>query len=229
MRHVTILLLLLLSASSYAQVLQGVVTDGISHKPLSAVTVIDVNTQQSVYTDDKGYYSISASAGDIIAFSFIGYKSVEKRKLQSAIPVTMNVSLQRMEYQLQEFLLRPGHLTKYQLDSLERAVTYRVPLQRRPPSPFMSPVSALAEKFSKRAKRTYQFQKDFAAGEMEKFIDTRYTPELVMELTKLAGDSIGHFMYAYPMEYEYARTATDLEIKAWIRNNYREWMKKQQD
>jgi hypothetical protein len=35
-------------------------------------------------------------------------------------------------------------------------------------------------------------------------------------------------MYAYPMAYDFARTATDLELKMWIRDNYREWLKTQQ-
>ena len=225
LRYFTILLLLL-SSSLHAQTLQGTVTDATLHKALSAVTVVNVSTQQSVYTDDRGHYSILANQGDRIAFSYIGYKTAERVKPPSVLVATLNIALERTEYQLDEFQLHPGHLTKYQLDSLERAVIYKVPLQRRPPSPFMSPASALAEKFSKRAKRTYQFQKNFAAGETEKFIDTRYTPELVTELTKLAGDSIGYFMYAFPMAYDFARTATDLEIKMWIRDNYRQWMRK---
>ena len=215
----------MLSFASRAQTIQGIVTDGASHKPLFPVTVVNVISQQSVYTDEKGFYSIIANPGDVIAFSFIGYKTIEKPKPPSIIVATMNITLERMEYQLQEFQFRPGHLTKYQADSLERAITYKVPLQRRPPSPFNSPVSAIAEKFSQKAKRTYAFQKNFAAGEIEKFIDTHYTPELVTELTKLTGDSIGHFMYAYPMAYDFARNATDLEVKMWIRSNYKEWMK----
>src|SRR6202008_1239377 len=109
----------------------------------------------------------------------------------------------------------------------ERAAIYKVPLQRTHPSAFASPVGALAELFSKTAKRTYAFQKNFAEGEIEKFIDTRYTPALVTKMTVLTGDSIGHFMYAYPMAYDFARTATDLEVKMWVRSNFREWQKKQ--
>ena len=223
MRYFTCLLLLL-SFSCGAQTLQGVVTDAASHKPLYPVTVVNIITQQSVYTDVNGFYSIAANQGDVIAFSYLGYKAVQRAKPLSVIIATQNITMERMNYELQEFKLRPGHLTKYQLDSFERAVTYKVPLQRRPPSPLVSPVSALAEKFSKRAKRTYQFQKNFAAGEIEKFVETRYSPELVTELTGLTGDSIGHFMYAYPMAYDFARTATDLEVKMWIRTNYREWI-----
>jgi hypothetical protein len=32
-------------------------------------------------------------------------------------------------------------------------------------------------------------------------------------------------MNAYPMDYDYARAATDLELKMWIRFHYREWKK----
>jgi len=90
----------------------------------------------------------------------------------------------------------------------------------------MSPFSAIAEKFSKKSKRAFQFQKDFYRLESEKFIDTRYTPDLVNELTGATGDSIGHFMYAYPMPYDFARTASDLEIKMWIRTSYKVWARK---
>ena len=44
-------------------------------------------------------------------------------------------------------------------------------------------------------------------------------------MTGFTGDTIGHFMYAYPMPYEFARSASDLELKMWIRNNSKEWLK----
>ncbi len=219
-------LLLFFTTIVGAQSLQGVVTDAQTHKPLGGATVVNVISQQIAYTDANGFYTIPARQGDKVAFTYIGYKSVERIKPVSVVISTLNVSLERSAYDLQEVFLRPGKLTQYQIDSAERAAIYKLPLQRRPPSPFMSPASALAELFSKRAKRTYQFQKNFAAGEIEKFIDTRYTPELVTTLTGLTGDSIGYFMYAYPMSYDYARLASNLEIKMWIRDNYKSWVKK---
>jgi hypothetical protein len=44
--------------------------------------------------------------------------------------------------------------------------------------------------------------------------------------TGLTGDSIGYFMYAYPMPYDFVHTATSLEMKMWIRYNYKQWIKK---
>jgi len=184
-------------------------------------------TKQAVSTGEKGVYSIPANPGDVITFSYIGYKTIQKTKPISVLIATLNISLEPAEYQLQEFMLRPGHLTQYQMDSTERASIYKVPLQRTHPNPIMSPASAIAELFSHRAKTVYQFQKNFAAGEVEKFIDSRYSPELVTRLTGITGDSIGHFMYAYPMPLDFARIASDLELKMWIRDNYKKWSRNQ--
>jgi hypothetical protein len=205
--------------------MMGRVLDLRTGKPLSPVTVVNIYTQQATSTDDKGMYSIPANVGDVIAFTYIGYKTVKKTKPVSTIISTVDVGMEPADYMLPEFKLLPGHLTQYQRDSLERRSIYRVPLQRTRPT-VMSPASLIAEKFSRKAKMVYLFQKNFAAGEMEKFIDTRYTKQLVTELTGATGDSIGNFMYAYPLPYDFARVASDLEIKQWIRDNFREWVKK---
>lgn len=205
--------------------MQGTVTDAQTGKPLLAVTVVNAYTQQSTLTDDHGFYVIPARQGDMIAFTSIGYRTVEQAKPISVIIATMNITMEPTNYMLDEFRLLPGKLSQYQVDSAERAVIYKIPLQRTHPSPIMSPASALAELFSQRAKRVYKFQKNFAEGEIEKFVDTRYSPALVTRLTGLSGDSIGHFMYACPMPYDFARSASDLEIKMWIRDSYKQWIK----
>jgi hypothetical protein len=140
---------------------------------------------------------------------------------------TINVTMEPANNELEEVTIHKGKFTQYQLDSMERAEVYKIPLQRTHPNTIMNPVSAIAEKFNKKAKRTYEFQKVFAKGEQEKFIDTRYTPKLVTQLTGATGDTIGHFMYACPMPYDFARTCTDLELKMWIRSNYKQWIAKQ--
>ena len=205
--------------------MQGHVTDLKTGKPLFAVIVVNVKTQVTVSTDEHGFYTVPASEGDKVAFTFIGYKTIEKTKPMSVIISTLDVAMEEQTYELNDIKIRAYNWTQYQADSAERRSIYKIQLQRTHSQPVMSPASALAELFSKRAKSIYRFQKEFAAGEIEKFVDTRYTPELVTELTKLEGDDIGHFMYAYPMAYDFAREATDLEIKIWIRENFKTWAK----
>jgi len=37
---------------------------------------------------------------------------------------------------------------------------------------------------------------------------------------------MAEFMNQYPMDYDYARAASDLEIKMWIKYNYQDYLKK---
>jgi CarboxypepD_reg-like domain len=215
----------MVSVTASSQTMQGYVTDAGTGKPLSSVSVVNVFTHMGTSTDANGFYSIAANTMDVISFSYIGYVPAQKAKPNSVLIATVNIALERTEYQLEEFRLRPGHLTQYQMDSAERASIYKRALVRKPPSPFNSPVSAIADKFSRKSKMTYQFQRNFYEGETEKFIDSRYTPDIVTNLTGATGDSIGHFMYACPMPYNFARTATELELKMWIRDQYRTWVK----
>ncbi len=222
-----VLLLLILaglfSAPAIAQTLQGRVTEAGGREPLYPVTVVNLRTQKATYTTPQGHYTIHAEAGDKISFSYIGYKPQEYTMPVDVGVYTANISMQRISYQLQEVILMPGY-NQYQVDSFERRRTYRAALARSKSSP-MSPVSFVAEKFNKRSKQIFKFQRNFNKWEDQKFIDTRYTTDLVYEMTGLEGDSLAHFMNAYPMPYDYARTATDLEMKMWIRDHYRQWLK----
>lgn len=60
----------------------GTVTD--TSGPLPGVAVMVKGTQKSTVTDAGGKYVISAAAGDILVFSFVGFKTVE-------LPVTGNI------------------------------------------------------------------------------------------------------------------------------------------
>ena len=205
------------------QTVQGTIKDGISRKPLFPVTVVNTRTLQVVYSDAHGNYVIAAENGDEITYSCIGYRKEQRIKPKSVLIATVNVDMEPVEYQLQEVRLQPGLLTRYQRDSIERKVTYKSVLERRPPSPVMSPVSAIADKFSKKSQRAYQFQKDFANSELQKFIDTRYTPALVSSVNNISGDTVAWFMYYHPMPYDFARAATNLELKMWVRDNFKKW------
>ena len=223
MRILLLILLGLYAVPAVAQTLQGKVREAGTAEPLYPVTVVNLRTQKATYTTPQGDYTIHAVAGDKISFSYIGYKPLEYVMPVSMGVYTANINMQRISYQLQEVILMPGY-NQYQVDSFERRKTYRAALSRTK-SGVMSPVSFVAEKLSKRSKQIYKFQKNFNKWEDQKFVDTRYTTDLVYEMTGLEGDSLAHFMNAYPMPYDYARTATDLEMKMWIRDHYRSWLK----
>lgn len=230
MRFLSILILLIYCSNVQAQIglstsgmVIGTVVDGSTGSPLTAVAIVNVSTQAGTYTDESGSYSIRAKAGEQIAASYLGFKTVTVTVGTGAGSAIQKISLSRLNYSMNEFIVRPKY-TPYQADSIRRYSTYERTLLRRHEGGVMSPVSWIAEKVSGKSKAMFRFQKDFARMEDERFIDTRYGPELVQQMTGLAGDTLAHFMNAYPMDYEFARHAGDLELKMWIRTNYKEWV-----
>lgn len=72
------LLLVLVVQISFAQdnMISGTVTDG-EGMPLPGVNVLVKNTQRGTQTDFEGFYSIRAEEGEILVFSYLGFKPVE--------------------------------------------------------------------------------------------------------------------------------------------------------
>lgn len=71
--------LLLLSSGILAQTktITGLVTDADVMDPLTGVSVVIKNTTTGTITDVNGRYSINASVGQTLKFSFIGYQPLE--------------------------------------------------------------------------------------------------------------------------------------------------------
>lgn len=219
-----ILIFVAIGNLAYAQTLKGIVEDGETGKPLVAVSVYNTKTQQYVYTNEIGAFSLPANKGDLISFSMVGYKTQTKVVPAGLGVAEMHIDLFRLSYQLDEFVYRPKY-SAYQLDSMERTSTYQRALARQRTKSIMSPVTLLADKISKNSKQIYRFQRNFHYWEDIKFVESRYTTQLVQQMTGLKGDTLAHFINTYPMPPDYARVASELELKMWIRERYRAWQK----
>ncbi len=123
--------------------------------------------------------------------------------------------------------------TKYQQDSINTYQTYEHTMNKTQAQPKFvglgcgGCVSYIADKILGISKRAKKFKNNLNTDVQQEFIDTRYTPVLVSSLTRLKDeDSLAYFMNAYPMEYQFARQASDLEIKVWIKDNYKQYLNK---
>jgi len=143
------------------------------------------------------------------------------------------VELFPLNVKLEEYILHD--YTPYQRDSAEMAERYSKELNTQRMKPgyssangggFSDIIGSAVQKMSKSYKKNKAFKETFKKDIEQKYIDTRYKPELVFSLTHLTGDTLAIFMNTYPMDYDFARAATDLEIKMWIRNNYKEYLHK---
>ncbi len=85
----TLSFLMMFQWSIAQQVVTGIVTDA-DGVPLPGATVVVQGTTNGTSTDFDGNYSITASQGDVLAVSFVGYGAVSVEVGSSS---TINVKL----------------------------------------------------------------------------------------------------------------------------------------
>ncbi len=219
------LLLSKLTTVAQGGMLYGVVYGQLSEEKIKLyrVVVIDYSNSQSTTTDEQGSYALKTSPGDSIVFSTNGYFVYTYIVPAFSGKLEKNISLNQKKNIIKG--VKVIGLTKYQQDSLERADLVTDVLDYEQVVDINSPITSLYQQFSKKYKGLRKFQKQYITMEQQNFVDSKYTYELVNKVTKLSGDSAALFMNAYPMEYNFARTSSALEIKLWIKYNYNQYIK----
>lgn len=88
----TVLALFLFPAFGLAQnIVSGTITEQISAAPIPGVNVFNKNTNSGAVSDFDGKYTLSASSGDVLVFSYVGYITIEVEYLgQSSLNVVMS-------------------------------------------------------------------------------------------------------------------------------------------
>ncbi len=231
LRAYLFILACLLPGASVAQVLEGLVLDKESKAIVVGASVFNRRTFAVAFSDTNGYYSLEAAAGDTIIFKRTGYQPAMEVMTYTISKKYKSVSMLPLVYSLKEATV-VGR-TKFQQDSAALHEQFGHELNKTLVAPPKGAglgcsgcIGWLADKITGNSKKPKQFRKTFAADEEQRFIDTRYTLPLVSKLTGLSDTlSVLDFMYQYPMEYEFARAASDLELKGWIRNCYKAYVK----
>lgn len=218
------------SAGVHGQSLTGTIIDKEDYTDIKGAIVTNATTQRTVAADKHGKYSIPASKGDIIFFSAEGYHTLRRIATPSD---TMNVYLLPLTGKLPEYTI--VEKTEYQQDSTEIAIYYHKELARKPVTVgyssangggFTGLIGAPVHRMSRSYKLNRRFKENVRLDLEQRYIDTKYTPVLVGSLTGLRNDSLILFMNTYPMDYTFARHASDMELKSWIKYNYRSYKQK---
>ena len=219
-------ILFLLPFTVQAQImLQGHVTDSVTTSPINPVSIENMRTHQGCLSGEQGSFQLEARLGDYIVFTHVGYqRKIYVVKMGDDFQHLL-IRMNRKATLLKPLTVKSGP-TEYQKDSANRAEIYKDVFDYEQQKSVMTPVTSIYQKFSKKYKNIRKFQEQIVDNEKQKFIDTRYTPELVTQLTQLKDDACATFMHQYPMDYDYARVASDLEIKMWIKYNFQEYQKK---
>jgi hypothetical protein len=206
-------------------VLKGTIIDSAKRNTINSVRVENLSTHQGDYSNADGFFSIEGKDGDYIIFSYLGFNNKVIRLNSSLNNSNQIVKMSIKTVGLKGVTIKQGP-TQYQTDSAKRADIYKDAFDYTQTKSAMSPITSLYQVFSKKHKNMRHFQDQIVDIEKQKFIDTRYSEALTAQMTGLQEESLIKFMQAYPMEVDFARAASDLEIKMWIKYNFQEYSKK---
>ncbi len=206
-------------------VLKGTIIDSAKKNTINSVRVENLSTHQGDYSNADGFFSIEGKEGDYIIFSYLGFNNKVIRLNSSLNNSNQIVKMSIKTVGLKGVTIKQGP-TQYQTDSAKRADIYKDAFDYTQTKSAMSPITSLYQVFSKKHKNMRHFQDQIVDIEKQKFIDTRYSEALTAQMTGLQEEALIKFMQAYPMEVDFARAASDLEIKMWIKYNFQEYSKK---
>ncbi|HPR32817.1 MAG TPA: carboxypeptidase-like regulatory domain-containing protein, partial [Prolixibacteraceae bacterium] len=92
MRVFSLAVLSLVSSAAFSQqkIISGLVTDELSGEPLPGVTIVIEGTTQGTVSGYDGAYSLTASQGQTLVFSYIGY---EQQKVRVDDQLTLHIQM----------------------------------------------------------------------------------------------------------------------------------------
>jgi hypothetical protein len=215
----------LINASAQQFKLMGkVFSSGETKEPIYNAAIINKTANDKATTDSNGNYILYVSPGDSVQYSHEGFFAYTTVIGNIKNTINKNVTLTKKSVVLQTAVV--SGLTKYQRDSISTASLVEKAINYEQTASIMNPITSLYQQFSKKYQDLRKFQQQIVDMEKQKYIDTKYTYELVNAITKLEGDSAAYFMNAYPMEYNFARTSGQTEIKLWISYNFKQYKQK---
>lgn len=101
MKNLYLLLLIFSSLAVNSKTITGTVTDEESY-PLPGVNIIIKGSPKGTQTDFDGKYSLEAKEGDILVFSYLGFKTQEKKVKKGTV---LNVLLKADNVSLEEVVM----------------------------------------------------------------------------------------------------------------------------
>jgi hypothetical protein len=182
-----------------------------------AVPSVKVSTKKGMvtYTDSIGRYGMNVDKNDSVAFTFLGkstlYFPVKEINYPAGFDIALQVTVQDKYKTLKEIVVIKK---TYKEDSLENRERYRKVFEfergglqlsetgTMGGTPGLDLTSLINSFRFKRNKSLRSLQNRLIEEEQQKFVDSRFTKQLVRQITGLNGTNLEKFMIAYRPSYE---------------------------
>jgi hypothetical protein len=222
-----------LSTPTYAQYkVKGTVYDSSRAYPLEAVTVLTTSGKGAL-TDINGNYQIDVGEKDSIWFSYLGKATMKYSVLKMIDPLHFDISLRINVTVLRNVTITPRN---YRLDSIQNRRDYaKIFNYERPklkPTLGGGPGGVGVGFDLDEIVRMFQFRKNknmlmaqqrLLQQERDKFIDHRFSKQLVRRLTALSGEKLDSFMVVYRPTYEFTLITSDYDFQSYIKKCFEDF------
>lgn len=200
--------------------------------PLPNAAIVNITSHHVTYTNLRGQFSIEAKMNDTIEVSHIGFET--RSYVVSKETDFIRIFLPKYNYSLNEVDII---YKNYKKDSIEMRKEYEKvfnwsPLQLKDfiivnPAGVGISIDAIYQAMRFRHNKWMKnFHATVMRDEQDRFIDYKFTPELVTNLTGLKEEELKLFMKEYRPSYYFLVEATDYEFYSYIKAAYREYIRK---
>jgi len=217
--------------------------DGITEIPYVQVVNLKRNTGSS--SSERGYFSISASIGDSLEFSSIGYekgyfeitdfdpglKIYLIPKIYDLKGVEVNAYRSEKQFRQDFVILRipPEDKPKINLPTLSKYEVNSGLASRGVGLTFGGPITALYKQFSTEAKELRKVEAFQQKYKLQKVYDVKYNKDLISKVTGLHGEDLDLFLKFCDLPQQFVLASNEYEIVVAINDCMKDFKKDKKD
>ncbi len=199
----------------------GIVFDRDTRFRINRVIITNLNTQESVFNNNKGEFFIKASIGDVLTSKLQGYKS---DTLKFTGQTSLIIYLKRLSIPLPEVIFKDSVLSaKAKYEETKKSFNKAVRLGNNKDLISIGPAGAglsiesIWSSFSREGKNARKLIEIMERDYQNSLIDQIFNKELVRKVTGLKGDKLLMFMINYRPSYAFAIKAKDYDLISYIK------------
>ncbi len=213
-----------LQLAAQQKVVQGFVVDKDSKQRLAKVYIYNPATDDGIYNNNKGEFTVHAKVGDTLFAALSGYgMDTVIFKGQSALLF----QLKSLSIRLKEVKIL-GKTPTASEQYAKNLKDYKYALDKGSSKDLLNlgqggvglGIDAIYNLLSRQGKNARHLQAILERDYHEAIIDYRFRPDYVKALTNATEGEIKDFMLQYRPTYQFTLTATDYSFVLFIRNSY---------
>jgi hypothetical protein len=227
------ILVIALAGSGQVRIV-GKVLDESGIFPLESVSVMS-NSKAGTISDHAGAFEMTVLPDDSIWFSYLGKTTIKFFVGDILYLTDFNVAIKVPATTLPDVRVSGKN---YRLDSIRNRIDYQKAFDYLPPSfrsiftsisitGFVVDIDELLRLFRFREKkRMTTFRNRLIDSEQQKYISRKFNRQVIKEAVDIPEEDLAAFIQLYTPDYPFTITASEYEMKKYIKESYEKYRTK---